>query len=100
MEHESDSNTKVVGALGAVTNGLVQDLEVGWRPSKLKHYWDSQNTEKSPVDSRWLAVTQPPVEKPSAKTGMKNSQLSKINNNSILWNMMETVGTKPGGLGN
>ena len=33
----------------------------------------NQNTEKSPEDLRRLAVTQPPVEKPPANTGVKNS---------------------------
>ena len=38
----------------------------------------SQNTKKRPGDLRRLAVTQDSNRKPSAKAGMKNSQMSKI----------------------
>ena len=37
-----------------------------------------QNTVKSSGNLRWLAVSQIPMEKPSANAGMKNSQMSDI----------------------
>ena len=49
--------TSVIGAFGTVTKGLLKrlkDLEVGVIEN-------SQNIEKSPGDSRKLAVTQTPV---------------------------------------
>ena len=57
----------LIGAFGTVTEGLLknlEDLEVGGRVETIQNdsiIEDSQNTEKSPVDLRTLAVTQTPV---------------------------------------
>ena len=61
----------VIGAFGTVTKGLLkglEDLEVGgckWRPFKLQHIENGQNTEKSPGNLRRLAVIQTPEKIPS-----------------------------------
>ena len=55
--------------IGIVTKGLIkglEDLEVGGRVGGRDHPNDNiiengQNTEKSPRDLRWLAVTQTPM---------------------------------------
>ena len=66
----------VIGALDAVTEGLIkrlEDLEItGWVKT-IQNYCMveiSQNTEESPGDLRRLAVTQTSVK---ANAGMKNS---------------------------
>ena len=110
----------VIGAHGTVTKILVQgleDLEIKWTSGDPPNYGIieiGQNTEKSPVDFRRLAVTQTPVEnyqltlvlkklnhnQPSANVSVKNSQKSKIcwlvgwlvnrgRNRSALWPIRE-----------
>ena len=72
----------IIGALGTVSKGLVQGYG-GLRNKRTSgdhpNYCSveiGQNTEKSPGDLRRLAVTQSPVEKPSANPGVKNFQMS------------------------
>ena len=57
----------VIGALGTVTKGLIQELK-DWEIKRASENHPNysiieigQNTEKSPGDLRRLAVTQPPV---------------------------------------
>ena len=44
-----------------------------------------QNTDKSPIDSRRLAVNQTPNERPSANPGVKTPQMSNIIIRQVKW---------------
>ena len=75
----------VIGAFGTVTKVLLkalEDLEVGGRVETNPNYYiieNGQNTEKSPGDLTRLAVSQTPVERPSANSDVK--KLYWVNNN-------------------
>ena len=74
----------VIGALGTVTTGLLQELENldEWRPSKLLHYWDRPEYWEESLRLEETCCHSNSSEKPSANAGVKNSQKRTNNNNN------------------
>ena len=81
----------VIGALGTVTKGLVQELEGleirgDWRPSKLLHYWERPEYWEEFCRLQETCCHSNSSERLSAKTGVKNSiGVKKNNNNNKFW---------------
>ena len=79
MEHESDGDSNCNWCtrwshqrIDTGNGGLRNKRTIGYHPN-YSIVEIGKNTGKNPGDLRRLAVTQNPVEKPSAHTGVKNS---------------------------
>ena len=73
LVHLDQSSKDLVKGLGRLGNKRTSRDHPDYSIIKI-----GQNTEKSPADSRRLAVIHTPAKKPSGIAGMKNSQRSKI----------------------